>query len=175
MSGDKLDIKLLAMDVDGVLTDGGLILHADGTESKRFHVKDGAWLRIWKRQGLMTAFITGKESIVVAERARDLQIDFVYQRAHYKVEAFAQLLKDSQVSAEQIAYIGDDVIDLPVMRQVGLSAAVADALPEVCEIADFVTKRPGGHGAVQEFIGYLLKRMGLLQQAMERYLVRDEV
>jgi len=165
----KPDIKLLAMDVDGVLTDGGIIVHSDGTESKRFHVHDGAWLHIWKRQGLLSAIITGRGCAAVEQRAGDLEIDFVYQRAHDKLAVFEQLLADSQVPADRIAYIGDDVMDLPVIRRVGFSAAAANALPEVQEQVDYVTKKPGGAGAVQELIGYLLGKMGLLDSAMERY------
>ena len=157
------------MDVDGVLTDGGIIIHHDGTESKKFHVHDGAWLRIWKRQGLKTAIITGRLCSAVEIRARDLEIDYIYQKALIKLTAFEQLLNDSQVAPDQIAYIGDDMMDLPVMRRVGFSVAVADALPEVRQAADFVTDASGGRGAVCELINYLLDKMQLLPQALERY------
>lgn len=164
-----LDIKLLAMDVDGVLTDGGIILHDDGTESKRFHVHDGTWLRIWKRQGLRTALITGRECRAVEHRARELEIDFVYQKAHDKLAVFERLLTDSALRPEQVAYIGDDVTDLPVMRRVGFSCAVSDANRDVREMADYVTRRRGGHGAVRELICYLLGQMQLLDNALARY------
>ncbi|MCK5272039.1 MAG: HAD-IIIA family hydrolase, partial [Sedimentisphaerales bacterium] len=140
------DIKLLAMDVDGVLTDGGIIVHADGGESKKFHVHDGAWIRIWRRQGLQTAIITGRHCHAVGHRMKDLEIDYVYQKAIDKIEVFERLLKESQVPAAQIAYIGDDVFDLPVLRRVGFAATVADALVDVREAADYVTTAQGGRG-----------------------------
>lgn len=167
------DIKLLAMDCDGVLTDGGIYLDNEGKELRKFNVKDGAWLRIWKRQGLQTAIITGKESQAVAKRASDLEIDYIYQKAHYKLEAFERLLADSSVEPNQIVYIGDDIIDLPVMRKVGFSIAVADAVDPIKEQADWITTRNGGHGAIQETICYLLEKMGLKDQALERYLSKD--
>ncbi len=173
MKNNKLDIKLLAMDVDGVLTDGGLILHADHTESKKFNVKDGAWIRIWKRQGLLTAIITGKESKAVEHRASDLEIDFVHQKVYYKAEAFEKLLSQSNLLPHQIAYIGDDVIDLPIIHRVGFSAAVADAVPEVLQAVDYVTRAKGGQGAVQEVISFLFKEMGIWDKAMKRYLTPE--
>ena len=160
---------MLAMDVDGVLTDGGIIMHADGSESKKFHVHDGGWIRIWGRQGLKTAIITGRQCQAVELRMRDLEIDYVYQNAIDKLEVFNSLLEKSQIAADQIAYIGDDVFDLPVMRRVGFSVAVADAIPEMREIADFVTTARGGRGAVGELIRYMLQRMGLWDSAMARY------
>ncbi len=170
MIKDFSKLKLLAMDCDGVLTDGGIYMSDTGVEFRKFNVKDGAWLRIWKRLGLQTAIITGKESQALAKRASDLDIDYVYQKAHYKAEVFEKLLADSSVPAEQIVYIGDDIIDLPVLRQVGFSVAVADAVEQVREQADWVTSCKGGEGAVQETINYLLGKMGLWEEALERYL-----
>jgi len=170
----SLNIKLLAMDCDGVMTDGGLFYHDDGSETRRFNVKDGAWIRIWSRQDLKTAIITGKVSDAVKKRADNLDVDYLYQKAHYKGRVFLQLLEDSGIPAEHIAFIGDDIIDLPVIQQVGFSVAVADAVEEVREAADWVTQAKGGQGAVQEVIRYLLKEMGLYEQAMERYLVQPD-
>ncbi len=170
----SLDISVLVMDCDGVLTDGGLIYHDDGSESRRFNVKDGAWIRIWSRLHLKTAIITGKVSDAVKKRAEDLEIDYLYQRAYYKGQVFRQLLADSGIPAEQMAFIGDDIIDLPVIQQVGFSVAVADAVEEIRDAADLVTQAAGGQGAVQEVIRYLLKEMGLYEQAMERYLVQPD-
>jgi len=166
---NKLNIKLLAMDVDGVLTDGGIIVHHDGTESKQFHVHDGAWIRIWRRQGLLTGIITGRECPAVEHRAYSLEIDFVYQKAWEKLPVLEQLVQASNVPAHEIAYIGDDVFDLPVIHNVGFSAAPADAQPEVCEAVDYVTKAKGGRGAVCEVIRYLLQQMDLWDQAMVKY------
>ncbi|MDP8232151.1 MAG: HAD-IIIA family hydrolase [Candidatus Zophobacter franzmannii] len=164
-----MDIKLLAMDVDGVLTDGSIITHADGSESKRFHACDGGWIRIWQRQGLKTAVITGRQCPAVAHRMEDLKIDFVYQKAIDKIPVFEQLLEDSQIPPEQIAYIGDDVFDLPVMRRVGFSAVVPQVITELRAAADYMTTRSSGCGAVGELIQHLLKKMDLWDNAMERY------
>jgi len=166
---EKLDIKLLAMDVDGVLTDGGIIVHPDGTESKKFHVHDGGWIRIWARMGLKTAVITGRQCPAVAHRMRDMEIDYVYQRAHDKIKVFDQLLRESRIPPEKIAYIGDDVFDLPVVNRVGFGVAVADAISELRQAAHYTTTTPGGEGAVGELIIYLLKKMNLWDTAMERY------
>jgi 3-deoxy-D-manno-octulosonate 8-phosphate phosphatase (KDO 8-P phosphatase) len=166
---ENLDIALLAMDVDGVMTDGGIIVHDDGSESKKFHVHDGAWIRIWRRQGLKTAVITGRQCQAVEHRMRGLEIDYVYQHAVDKLAAFEKLQAESGIPAERIAYIGDDVMDLPVLRRVGFSAAVADAHEQVRLIADYVTTCRGGHGAVRELIEYLLKKMNLWDAAMQRY------
>lgn len=169
MNGNKLDIKLLVMDVDGVLTDGGIIVHADGSESKRFHAHDGGWIRIWRRLGLKTAIITGRQCPAVAHRMESLEIEYVYQKAIDKLAVFEQLLKESNVRPEQIAYIGDDVFDLPVMRRVGFKAVVPEAFDELRDMADYITAKSGGNGAVGELIGHLLKQMGLWDKAMERY------
>ena len=165
----NLDIRLLAMDVDGVLTDGGIIIHDDGSESKKFSARDEAWIRIWRRLGLKTAIITGRRCTAVDHRAKQLEIDFVYQDAHFKLDALKQLIADSNTPAEHIAYIGDDVMDLPVMREVGFAAAVRDAHPDLCDAADYVSTKPGGQGAVQEVIAYLLEQMHLMDDAMKRY------
>ena len=163
------DIKMLAMDVDGILTDGGIITHADGSESKRFHVHDGAWLRIWARAGLKTAIITGRKCPAVGHRMKDLKIDYVYQGSIDKLSVFDQFKSDSGIEPHQIAYIGDDVFDLPVLNRVGFSATVPEAITEVKDAADFITTRSGGSGCVGEMIIHLLKRMGLWEKAMEKY------
>ena len=164
-----MDITLLVMDVDGVLTDGGIIINEDGTESKRFNVKDGAWLRIWQRQGFKTAIITGRQCVAVEHRAKQLEIDHVYQRAHNKLVALEQLVGASGVPLDQMAYIGDDVMDIPVVRRVGFGVAVGDAVTALRDRADYVTDKGGGQGAVQELIEHMLSAMGLLDAALERY------
>ena len=169
MSTEKLDIKLLCMDVDGILTDGHIIVHKDGSESKKFHVHDGGWLRIWARQGLKTAVITGRQCPAVEHRLKTIEIDYIYQGAHDKIEVFNQLLKESQIPARQTAYIGDDVFDLPVINRVGHAATVPEGLPELKDNVDFITTRPGGFGCVGEYICHLLKKMDLFDTAMERY------
>ncbi|MBN1436559.1 MAG: HAD-IIIA family hydrolase [Sedimentisphaerales bacterium] len=169
MPSDIQQIKMLVMDVDGVLTDGGIIIHDDGSESKCFNVKDGAWLRIWQRQGLKTAIITGRQCQAVTHRAEQLEIDFVYQKAHNKLQALDQLVEESKIQPQEMAYVGDDMMDLPVLRRVGFAAAVADALPAVKTEAQFVTTKPGGKGAVQEIIEHLLQQMNLIDDALKRY------
>ncbi|MCG8525546.1 MAG: HAD hydrolase family protein [Opitutales bacterium] len=169
---NKLDnIKMLCMDVDGVLTDGGIIIHHDGTESKRFHVHDGGWLRIWGRQGLKSAIITGRECKAVQIRMEALEVDYIYQGAIKKLPVFEQLLADSGLAPEEIAYIGDDVFDLPVIRRVGFAATVADGVDELRKYTDYITHRKGGRGAVGELIRYMLKEKELTEKAMERYMV----
>ncbi len=164
-----MDIQLLILDVDGVLTDGGIIRDDSGQQLKRFHVRDGAGIVLWERMGKRIAIITGKESQVVSYRAEELGIDMVYQNVGDKLEVFQSLLEDLNLRPEQVAYIGDDLPDLPVMRRVGLPIAVADASEEVRTIARYVTKFPGGYGAVRDGIEYMLKEMGLWQQAIERF------
>ena len=164
-----MDIKLLILDVDGVLTDGGIIRDDAGQQIKRFHVRDGAGLVMWKRLNKEVAIITGKESAVVTCRAEELGIEHVYQNVANKTEAFNELLEELDMKAENVAYVGDDLPDLPVMRKVGCPIAVADAVEEVRAAARYVTKYPGGYGAVRDAVEYLCKEMGLWQQVLERY------
>ncbi|MBI9018530.1 MAG: HAD-IIIA family hydrolase [Phycisphaerae bacterium] len=167
---DKLNIKMLVMDVDGVLTDGGIIYDSCGNESKRFNVHDGAWLKIWQRLGLQTAVITGRQSVAVDRRMTELGIDFVYQNAKVKIGVFENLVKESGINPQEMAYIGDDVMDLPVLRRVGYAVTVPDAIDEVKSHCDYITKKTGGSGAVGELIVSMIKAMGMFDKAMERYL-----
>ena len=163
------NIQLLILDVDGVLTDGGIIRDDAGQQLKRFHVRDGAGVVLWRRLGKDVAIITGKESDVVAHRAAELGIRHVYQNVGNKLEAYEQVKDELGVSDAQVAYVGDDLPDLPVMRKVAAPIAVADAVEEVRAIATYVTKYPGGYGAVRDAIEYLCKEMGLWEQVLERY------
>ena len=162
-------IELLVLDVDGVMTDGGLIVHADGTESKRFHTLDGHGIRLWLRAGLKVALLSGRRSAPVAKRAAELGIPYVLEDCHFKRPALEQLLESLHLKAEQVAYIGDDLPDLPVLQFVGFSAAVANAVDEVKSCVNYVTTRPGGSGAVREVIEYILKNTGKWQTLMQRY------
>ena len=164
-------IKLLAMDVDGVLTDGSIILHHDGTESKCFNLLDGHGIRMWHRAGLKTAFISGRKTEATAHRAKQLEVSYVVQDCREKLPAFEQLLRETGRDASEVAYIGDDVMDIPLLRRVGLGAAVANAVEEVKQNAAYVTTRPGGGGAVREVIEYILKSSGRWDELMKRYLV----
>ena len=164
------NINLLILDVDGVLTDGGIIRDDSGQQIKRFHVRDGAGIVLWRRLGKEVAIITGKESEVVTYRAQELGIEHVYQNVGNKLEAYDQLKEELGINDSNIAYVGDDLPDLPVMRRVAVPIAVADAVEEVRGVAKYVTKFPGGYGAVRDAIEFLCKEQGLWQQVMDRYL-----
>jgi 3-deoxy-D-manno-octulosonate 8-phosphate phosphatase (KDO 8-P phosphatase) len=165
------NIKLLAMDVDGVLTDGTITVGSDGTEFKTFNLLDGHGIRMWRRAGLKTALISGRESAVTKQRADEMEIDFLYQPCQRKLDCFEKLLSDSQLEPKNIAYIGDDVLDIPLIRRAGFGIAVANAVDELKSCAHYVTSRPGGEGAVREVVEYILKNTGRWAELMERYLV----
>lgn len=167
----KLDkIKLLIMDVDGVLTDGSIIVNADGRETKVFNVLDGHGIRLWQRAGFKTAIISGRLSEPTKLRAEQLEIEHVFENCHFKLPTCKKLLDDLGLLPENAAYIGDDLPDLPVMRYVGFGVAVANAIDPLKEYADYVTERAGGAGAVREVIEHILKDTGKWQALMERYL-----
>jgi len=167
---DLGDIQLLAFDVDGVMTDGTLIINADGSESKSFNSLDGHGIRMWQRAGLKVAVVSGRASEPTKRRAEQLQIEHVFQDCHHKLPVFEQLLEQLGLLPRQAAYIGDDLTDLPVIRYVGFGVAVANAVDEVKRHADYVTARPGGSGAVREVIEHILKSTGKWQELMKRYL-----
>ena len=164
------NIQLLVVDVDGVLTDGSLIINPDGSESKSFSTLDGHGLRLWRRAGLKVAFLSGRVSGPTQYRAQQLGIDYCLQDCHDKLSSLEQLLKQTGLSAEQVAYIGDDLPDLPPIRCAGFGVAVANAVDEVKDAADYVTANPGGSGAVREVIEYILKNTGRWDELMKKYL-----
>ena len=169
---DKLArIKLLLMDVDGVLTDGRIIYDNQGNELKAFDVKDGHGLKMVQRADIALGIITGRSSQVVAKRAAELGIAILYQGAKVKLDPYREILKQTGLSDAEVAYVGDDIVDLPLLRRVGFSATVADALDEVKERVDFVTRRPGGRGAVREICDMLLQAQGRWESLTERYFV----
>lgn len=153
-------IRVLLFDVDGVLTDGGVYIHADGSESKRFDIKDGAGLVLARRAGLTVGVISARQSASTLQRARQLGLDPVRQGVADKVAALTELMTAHGWTAESIAYMGDDVVDLPVMRRVGLAACPADAVPEVREAAHVVSACPGGRGAARALIEDILRAQG---------------
>lgn len=167
---DLADIQLLALDVDGVLTDGTLIISSDGSESKFFNSLDGHGLRMWRRAGLKVALISGRESAPTQLRAEQLGIEYVFQDCHFKLPVLEKLLAQIDLTPEKVAYVGDDLPDLPVMRYVGFAVAVANAVDEVKRHADYVTVHHGGSGAVREAIEYILKSTDKWRKLMERYL-----
>jgi 3-deoxy-D-manno-octulosonate 8-phosphate phosphatase (KDO 8-P phosphatase) len=150
-------LRLLLFDVDGVLTDGTILLDAEGRESKRFSIRDGTAL-VWARQaGLMTGVLSARTAAATTERARQLGMTVVRQQAGDKAAVFAEILAEHDLAAADVAYMGDDLMDLPVLRAAGVSAAPADAAAAVRARVDFVSRLPGGAGAVREFIeGVLL-------------------
>jgi len=164
------DIQLLALDVDGVLTDGTIVINGNGSESKFFNVQDGHGIRLWLRAGLKIAFLSGRASTPTEIRAKQLGVEYVFQDCHYKLPEVEKFLRQQKLSPKQVAYIGDDLPDLPVIRYVGFGVAVADAVDEVRQNADFVTTRPGGAGAVREVIEHILKDAGRWEELMKRYL-----
>lgn len=163
------NIKLLILDVDGVLTDGSIILDNEGNEFKVFHVRDGHGIKMLVKAGVLVALITGRQSKVVARRARELGITEVYQRCHIKTVAFDHLLEKYGLNANEVAYIGDDIVDIPIFKRVGLSVAVNDAMEETKALAMLVTKNRGGRGAVREVSDFLLKAKGLWESMTVEY------
>jgi len=163
-------IKLLVLDVDGVLTAGEIMVGADGELMKQFHVQDGLGITIAHKVGLKTAIITGRQSPMVQLRSAELGIADVYQGAKSKTEALAALLAKYNLTPNEVAYIGDDLNDLPVMLRVGLACAVANAAAEVKQYATLVTTRKGGHGAVREVIEQILKAQGKWEKILAEYV-----
>ena len=168
---DLAEIKMLVIDVDGVLTDGSIIIDADGTESKRFNLLDGHGIKMWHRASLKVAIISGRASEATTIRAKQLDIEYVIQGCKKKLPAFESLLAETGLSADQVAYIGDDLLDIPLVVRAGLGVAVANAVDELKDKADFITDAAGGSGAVREVIEYILKNTGKWQELMKRYLV----
>lgn len=163
------DIKLLALDIDGVLTDGTIVVNGDGSESKFFNVQDGHGIRLWLRAGLKMAFFSGRVSQPTEIRAKQFGVEYVFQDCHEKLPILEKFLQQQGLSPKEVAYIGDDLPDLPVIRYVGFGVAVANAVDEVKKDADLVTTRPGGAGAVREVIEYILKDTGRWEEFMKRY------
>mgnify|MGYP000968310280 CR=1 FL=1 len=154
-------IKVLILDVDGVLTDGGIIIDANGLETKRFDVQDGFGLVFWRKCGFKSAIISARQSAVVAHRAKDLQIDKAFVGVYPKINAYQDLLKEWQVSDEEVCFIGDDVADLKVLKRVGFAASVDNAVFEVKSASHYVSAKKGGQGAVRDIIEKILKAKGL--------------
>lgn len=162
-------IRMLVIDVDGVLTDGSVVYSERGEEIKAFHVRDGSGLKIWLGLGMQAAILSGRKSEVVLRRAKELGIGAVIQGIEDKTEGWRRLLAEHQISPDQAAYVGDDLPDLPVLKQAGLAVAVADACEEVRAAAHYVTKLPGGRGAVREVIELILKAQNRWADVTVRY------
>lgn len=162
-------VRLFLTDVDGVLTDGGIILDAAGVETKRFHVRDGHGIKMLQRSGVAVGIVTGRTSEVVAIRARELGIGIVRQGVYDKTSAWREILSETGIPAEDTAYVGDDIVDLPLLREVGFSAAPSDAEPYVLEAVDYVSARAGGNGAVREIVEFLLRANGSWNAVAAKY------
>lgn len=162
-------IKVLAVDVDGVLTDGKIVYDAKGQEIKFFDAHDGMGMVFAKRAGLKTAIISAKSVKAVKVRARDLEIDKVYQNAYPKLAAYGKMLEALKAKDEEVCFVGDDLPDMIVLERVGLAVAVKNAAPEVKAIADYETRNYGGNGAVREVVELILKSQGKWNRIVKRY------
>ena len=173
-------IKVLIFDVDGVLTDGQIIVvpdsagpEAKGIEVKGFAAHDGLGITLARLAGIRIGVITKRQSQTVAIRARDLKLEFVYQGQAHKMNAIREILTLAGITIDELAYVGDDIIDLPVMRACGLAIATANARPQVKAMAHFTTPNPGGHGAGRDAIDFILNARGVLDEVIEEYLDED--
>lgn len=165
-------VKVLLLDVDGVLTDGTLIFSHEGQESKAFHTQDGFGLRLLQEAGVDIGVITARSSEAVARRCANLKMRYVFQGSSNKIEAYQEVLRQSGCKPFETAYMGDDWLDLPLLNRVGLSAAPANAVPEVLETVHYATVQSGGHGAVREVCNLILEAKGLYQQLLQNYKSR---
>lgn len=167
---DRLkNIKLLLLDVDGVMTDGRIIFDSNGIESKFFNVKDGHGIKLLQRAGVEVGIVSGRKSQVVTNRAAELGIERVFQGALDKLAVYRQIIQETGLEDSQIAFMGDDIIDIPVMRRVGFAAAPADAVVEVLPHAHFVARNRGGWGAVRELCDLILKGQGAWETVTAKY------
>jgi 3-deoxy-D-manno-octulosonate 8-phosphate phosphatase (KDO 8-P phosphatase) len=173
-------IKVLIFDVDGVLTDGQIIVVPDsagpdakGIEVKGFAAHDGLGITLARLAGIRVGIITKRVSQTVAIRARDLKLEFVYQGQAHKMNAIREILTLAGITIDELAYVGDDIIDLPVMRACGLAIATANARPQVKAMAHYPTPNPGGHGAGRDAIDFILNARGVLDEVIEEYLDED--
>ena len=153
-------VKLILLDVDGVLTDGAVVIFGDGSESKRFHIRDGIALVWAQRAGITVGLLSARQSPTTAQRAAQLGITLVHQGVASKINTYDHIVGDMVLSDEDVAYMGDDIVDLAVLARVGLSAAPSDAVSEVRSRVDFVSTQPGGDGAVRELVEMILRAQG---------------
>jgi 3-deoxy-D-manno-octulosonate 8-phosphate phosphatase (KDO 8-P phosphatase) len=164
-------VHLLLLDCDGVMTDGGIYVTPDGDEIKRFDVQDGHGIVLWRRAGRTVGVLTGRGSRALEQRVAQLKIEHLVQRSLDKLASFEELLAGAGVAPDAVAYMGDDVVDVPLMRRVAFAVAPPNAVPEALEASHAVTEREGGRGAVRETIDHLLRAQGLWDGLMARYMV----
>ena len=163
-------LKLLILDVDGVLTDGRLFFDDKGKEYKCFHARDGHGIKLLRQTGVEVAVISGRKSNSVALRMKSLGVEYVYQGHENKIAAFNEIIQSLSIQPEQAAHVGDDLLDLPIMKRVGLSIAVNDANEPVKEYADWCTKTPGGRGAVREICDFIMQSQGTFEDILKSYM-----
>jgi len=168
--GKAKDINLLLLDVDGVLTDGSLIYSHEGKESKSFNTQDGFGLRILQDAGVKVGIITARSSEALERRSRDLKITYLYQGASNKLDAYTEIVKSSGLKPFEIAYMGDDWLDLVLLKRVGLAVAPANAVFEVREMVHYTTEQSGGHGAVRELCDLILEAKGKHKKLYQQYM-----
>ncbi|HBG60344.1 MAG: hypothetical protein A2Y03_02110 [Omnitrophica WOR_2 bacterium GWF2_38_59] len=168
LKGKIKKIKVLAMDVDGVLTNGKIVLDHSGNELKFFDVQDGYGVALIRRAGIKTAIISARSAGAVTSRAADLKIDKVFQDAYPKTEAYNIMLKELNVSSEEVCFVGDDIPDIALLEKVGFAVAVKNAASEVKKVADYVTRKQGGKGAIREVVELILKTQGKWKQLLNR-------
>ena len=163
-------IRMILMDVDGVLTDGRIILQAEQDEAKGFDSRDGVGIRLAQKAGLLTGVITGRLSIATTRRAHELGMQEFHQRVFMKMDVYRAILKTRKLTDERICFLGDDLVDIPIMKRVGLAAAPRDARPEAIRVAHFVSSHEGGRGAVRDVIDFILKVQGSYKNVTAAYL-----
>lgn len=168
-AGRARRLRLLLFDVDGVLTDGRILLHADGTESKQYHIRDGTALVWARRAGLLTGLLSARTSMATTQRAQQLSIPIVRQGVDDKLAAYEAILVDQRLADDEVAFMGDDLLDLPVLARVGLSCAPADAVADVRTRVHWVSAHGGGAGAVRELVEHVLQAQGQWQALLDRH------
>ena len=169
LAAKAANVKLILLDVDGVLTDGAVVIFGDGSESKRFHIRDGIALVWAQRAGITVGLLSARHSATTAQRAAQLGITLVHQGVASKIKTYDQIVSDMVLSDEEVAYMGDDIVDLAVLARAGLSAAPANAVAEVRARVDFVSAYPGGDGAVRELVEMILRAHGQWDPLIKTY------
>ena len=164
------EIKLLLLDVDGILTDGTIVYTHEGNEIKAFHTRDGLGIRLLQEAGVEVGLITARQSEAVTRRAQDLGMKHVFQKTRNKLAVYEQLIKELGLQASEVGYMGDDWLDLPLLTRVGFSATVSDAVAEVRQIVHYTTKRKGGRGAVREVCDLILEAKEMHGTLLEKYM-----
>ncbi len=166
-------VKMFLTDVDGVLTDGKIIIDNNGNEMKFFDVKDGHGIKMLHRYGIKVGLITGRESDVVIHRAKELGIEIIFQKVRRKLEIVDKILSEYHLTYSEIAYCGDDIVDIPVLKRAGVAFTVNNAVDECKNIADYITAKDGGCGAVREITDLILKAKGFWKEVKVRYEIED--